>query len=432
MLMKRSLYNSLVPLNTKLTLLYNAATDKFLVFKSGLLDCEWSYENLSPSLYATLKDGGFIVDDSKDERLEIIQTTLQANNRTDSFHLIINPTLQCNFRCWYCYEEHKYSKMGSEIICNIKKLIHNLIIQKKNLTISFFGGEPLIYYSEVWRPIIEYAKLECTSNNLKFSCNATSNGFLFTQSIIKELSQLNFNYVQITLDGNETLHNQIRYTADNHGSYRRIISNIILLVKYGIGVILRFNYTPDNIESIKDVAKEFSELSKEQRNLIHVSLHRVWQEADVDSSTLEHTISAFTKVGIAAKPTLFGEYCYADKGNSVVINYNGDLYKCTAVDFFNTPRDGYLTANGQLCWENDSLNYRISHMFSNKACHSCRIFPLCHGGCSTRPLKYPEGYCIMKYDEDKKDETILQRFLYKLRTNPIWQKVLYSSNLYKS
>ena len=90
--MKRSLYNSLVPLNTKLTLLYNAATDEFLVFKSGLLDCEWSYENLSPSLYATLKDGGFIVDDSKDERLEIIQTTLQANNRTDNHKS--HPTVQ--------------------------------------------------------------------------------------------------------------------------------------------------------------------------------------------------------------------------------------------------------------------------------------------------------------------------------------------------
>ena len=70
MLMKRSLYNSLVPLNTKLSLLYNSATDKFLVFKSGLLNCEWSYENLSPSLYETLKAGGFIVDDSKDEWVE--------------------------------------------------------------------------------------------------------------------------------------------------------------------------------------------------------------------------------------------------------------------------------------------------------------------------------------------------------------------------
>lgn len=94
--MKRSLYNSLVPLNTKLSLLYNSATDKFLVFKSGLLNCEWSYENLSPSLYETLKAGGFIVDDSKDERLEIIQTSLQANNSANSFHLIINPTLHCN------------------------------------------------------------------------------------------------------------------------------------------------------------------------------------------------------------------------------------------------------------------------------------------------------------------------------------------------
>lgn len=430
--MKRSLYNSIIPLNTKLSLLYNAATDKFLVHKQGLLDCEWSSENISSSLYATLKEGGFIVDDNRDERLEFIQTVVQSNNHTNSFHIIINPTLMCNFRCWYCYEEHKLSKMGIETIDHIRKFIHNLVIQKKNLTISFFGGEPLIYYTEIWKPIIEYAKSECASNNLSFECNATSNGFLFTKKIIAELSQLNFNYVQITLDGNEPLHNKIRYTADKHGSYRKIISNIILLVRYGISVILRFNYTPDNIESIKDVAMEFSELSKEQRDLIHVSLHRVWQEPDVDTSILERTISAFTTIGIDAKPTLLGECCYGDKRNSVVINYNGDLYKCTAVDFFNTHRDGYLSSNGQLCWENDSLNYRISQIFSNKACHSCRIFPLCHGGCSSRPLKYPEGYCIMEYDDDKKDETILQRFLYKLRTNPLWQKEFAITNSNKS
>ena len=71
---------------------------------------------------------------------------------------------------------------------------------------------------------------------------------------------------------------------------------------------------------------------------------------------LEQAISAYTQLGIDAKPTLFGDFCYGDKPNSIVVNFNGDLYKCTAVDFFNTPpRDGYISSDGSLHWENGSL-----------------------------------------------------------------------------
>lgn len=425
--MKPSIFNSIISLNSKTSLLYNAASDKFLIFRNGTLDKSWRPKNLSKSLYSHLEIGGFLIHDNVDEMSTSIHSLHKKVDNDMNFHIIINPTLQCNFRCWYCYEEHGPSKMSPQTIAYIQQLIKNLADQEKNLTISFFGGEPLIFYQEVMYPLIKYAHSTYLESNASFDCNATSNGYLFSEDIINALSNLNFKYVQITLDGDEEHHNTVRHTASNIGSYKKIISNIISLVQHNIDVILRFNYTPENIMGIKSVANEFCALTHNERKRIHVSLHKVWQTDDIDPTYLEYTINAFTEKGIEAKPTLYGEFCYGDKRQSVVINYNGDLYKCTAVDFFNTPRDGYITSGGNLIWENNSLENRISSMFSNKACNGCRIFPLCHGGCSSRPLRFPEGYCILDSDE-KKDDVILQKFLYHLRTSSKWQSVISNSH----
>lgn len=422
--MKRSTYNSVIPLDSGLSLLYNAVSDEFLVFKNGLLDKEWNPESLGTQLYDRLKQGEFIIDEDVDEKQRYIDKSIRKLETDRNFHIIVNPTLQCNFRCWYCYEEHLPSKMDESTVSGVKNLIGTLAKQGKNVTLSFFGGEPLIYYAEIMKPLIEYANTVCNENGVGFETNATSNGFLFTKPVIEELHANNFKYVQITLDGNEEQHNKVRHTADGLGSYKRIVSNICLLAQNGIEIILRFNYTPDNINGIKDVAQEFAHLSGAERGRIHVSLHRVWQEEDVEPVVLEQAISAYTQLGIDAKPTLFGDFCYGDKPNSIVVNFNGDLYKCTAVDFFNTPLDGYISSDGSLHWENGSLEKRLSMIFSNAECQTCRIFPLCHGGCSTWHIKSPDGYCILDYNDEKKDDVILQRFLFNLRSKRHWQSML--------
>ena len=40
--------------------------------------------------------------------------------------------------------------------------------------------------------------------------------------------------------------------------------------------------------------------------------------------------------------------CYADRANSVIVNYNGDVYKCTACDFAKTKREGKLNEDGTI------------------------------------------------------------------------------------
>ena len=69
----------------------------------------------------------------------------------------------------------------------------------------------------------------------------------------------------------------------------------------------------------------------------------------------------------------------ASKRNSAVINYNGDIFKCTARDFTTVQRAGYLSDEGELVWENDYLNRRMNAKFNNKPWSNRRLSVVADG-----------------------------------------------------
>lgn len=48
-----------------------------------------------------------LVDDAVDEITEYIAKMERADNESKEYTITINPTLACNMKCWYCYENHK-------------------------------------------------------------------------------------------------------------------------------------------------------------------------------------------------------------------------------------------------------------------------------------------------------------------------------------
>lgn len=150
--MKISKFNSVVEISDRYNLHYNSLNDSFML----------SRKNFNLSLNANEKEfqmlveKGFIVDDSIDED-EILHN--RANSivlRDSSFHLTINPTLDCNFSCWYCYEEKcKGAVMKEVVLSSVKKLLAKLGIRYKHIHVSFFGGEPLLCFQNVIVPHIE-------------------------------------------------------------------------------------------------------------------------------------------------------------------------------------------------------------------------------------------------------------------------------------
>ena len=63
-----------------------------------------SYSN--SELYYQLIDGKFLIEEDNDEVHFLQKSILQATSNKDEFILHINPTLDCNLNCWYCYENH--------------------------------------------------------------------------------------------------------------------------------------------------------------------------------------------------------------------------------------------------------------------------------------------------------------------------------------
>lgn len=373
-------------------------------------------ENIHPDFYSALKVNGFLCENKIDEFKYAANLIQSINNDTKSYRLIVNPTTNCNFHCWYCYENHgKINKMRDEIqerVClHIKQ-----IMSKKDLEhfqLSFFGGEPLLYYSEVMLPIAKYAKDCATTYHKDYAMDITSNAYLFNSCRLEKLRGLGLASCQITLDGNKEKHNKTRFPHKNIGSYSTIIHNIHSAVELGIEVVLRINYTQENLSDLELIFKDFDDLSTEKRKLITLSMNKVWQETNKNlDDSVNRFIDLAEEFGFTIPDAVLEDHvrnsCYADKVNEAVINFDGKVYKCNARDFTDERQEGMLDSDGNIIW-NSLHSKRNEVRIQNKQCKQCSVFPICGGGCSQIALENAgKDYCIGK---EGMEESIKHMFL---------------------
>lgn len=420
--MKNSIYNSLIPITSSTSVLYNAYSDTFLAISteaSKLLCNPASIKFQWKTLYKELIKHEFYVPDKLDEFERLKLQAYRMITRENSFFLIVNPTLDCNLQCWYCYENHlRGSVMQENVQQRIKLFIEQTINSGiKSFTLGFFGGEPLMKYKSIVRPLIEYAKEICEKRRLLFNTTFTSNGTLLTPYIVQEITSLSPTSFQITLDGDEEGHNKVRFFHNQKGTYSVIMQNIKLLLAKQCHVTLRINYTTKNIRSIYVVAEELKKLQAKYIPFLSVDFHRVWQ--DKTGTTILPEVKELTQIlnenKIQATYNNLNEIknpCYGDQKNTAVINYNGDVFKCTAKDFTTENREGYLDKQGKIIWEK-SQEHRLNSKLTNKLCRTCNIAPLCGSGCTRYILdREAEGkteYCVLDFDEKQKLEIVINQ-----------------------
>lgn len=427
--MKQSKYNCILQDNTGMVI-YNAATDQLValtpqlanIFNEGKAAPE-KIKAQHAELYDHLLQKGIFVRDDADETETYIRKREEYERSSGEYTITINPTLACNMSCWYCYESHKNMlAMSADVKQSVLLLIDKLLADNKlkKLNLSFFGGEPLLYFDKVVVDIINHAKMQCKAFDAKLSIHFTTNAYLLTDNVLKHLEGLDVSF-QITIDGGKQVHDSVRKTKGGEPTYARIVEHIHQTLSHGFPVGVRFNYTAKSIPSFIDVVKDFSHLQQEQKQLVNFTFQRVWQDnegdADQVGQQVEHIERAFEQAGLFVNnaKSYIVPYCYADGVNTAVVNYNGDLFKCTARDFAPKSKEGTLAADGTLRW-NERLRKRMSIRHGSDTCLQCRIYPICHGGCSQMKLEAPDGIssCPKGYDDDKIQEIMEGRALYLL------------------
>lgn len=378
-------------------------------------------KEIHPDFFDFMINKGFFVKKEVNEFKKVKLMQEKFDNKNDFFDLMINPTMNCNFKCWYCYEDHiKDSKMSKEIIDSVVALTQKIIKENKRLKrfyLSWFGGEPLLQYKTVVLPLLKTISEICEQDNIKFNSGFTTNGLLINQEMIDDFKAYNVDHLQITLDGIQPLHDTIRFISKKKGSFTEIVKNIILLAENNLKVLVRINCTDETLTGLDEIMTSFSTLSIITKKNISFTFHRIWQL----ESALDQDISQYINKYNGLDFSVFGNLnssiansCYADKKNQAIINYNGEVFKCSARNFSSENKEGILNPNGKIEW-NEKLNERMNIKLKNKSCQECSILPMCGGGCSQVALdNIGKDYCIYDYDEQKKKKLVLDAFLSKI------------------
>lgn len=394
--MKSSIYNISVPIDEKWVLVYNSASKGYLCLTTDIwnrcFDCDSNVKltNLKDTELDLLKQNGFIVNNTIDEYAEALSLKMKSRLNKRVYSVIINPTLDCNLRCWYCYESHKVgSTISKGQICAIQKHIELKYLEDKFecLELSFFGGEPLLR-ANIVEEIINNVSVFCTLKGVRLRVSFTTNGTILPSKILSLLKDKDVAF-QITLDGVKNQHNSIRgfKNKPNTNSYDIIWKNIKKLSDNieDIQLCLRINYDNNTFVEHKELVDQI--LSIDNKNLI-VSIQKVWQ---VDSNTInyEHVFDFVNTLLCHNVNVSFldlsngGTTCYADRINSIVINYDGKVFKCTARDFNDSNSIGKLLPSGDVIWDFDRLKQYSFAQVPSK-CKECKLFPACTGICSQK------------------------------------------------
>lgn len=422
--MKTSLYNSFLNIQDKHTLIFNAMNMRFVVIKDRVIDETYFNSNLdvlNDTLFSQFCEAGILISDDIDE-VSVLDNMIRRNdNNSSEFILHINPTLACNFHCWYCYEKHLPDSRMSENVLNRVKLFISGKLHDENinhLELGFFGGEPFLFFNEVVLPIIEHSASICDCNNKDLHIHFTTNGSLLNRNIIEFLSRFNCGF-QITLDGGKKHHDKTRFFKNGEGSYASIIENIKLLAHYKIMTIVRINYTSNNIDSITEILNDFGNFHYELRPFIQFDFQRVWQDRLCLNDETDIIANVFRKKTQNLGFHILSNYiennvrnsCYGDKINHCLINFDGKVFGCTARDFTIDNELGFIDEKGNIEYYAEKLKERHSSKFSKSICKSCRIAPLCGGGCKQRAYEgRVMGTCTFNYSEEDKDNIIFSIF----------------------
>lgn len=432
--MKYSIYTSIIYICDKHTICYNAFTGKFVVLRGQKLnlkgvsvDC---FRKKNANVYNQFIEAGIIINDNVDEIALLKDSVRQADNNRHEYILHINPTLDCNLNCWYCYENHiQGSKMKSNVKDSVEKFISSILNDSniKSFELGFFGGEPLFYFNTIAKEIINHSSALCKQNGQIFHISFTSNGTLLTDEIIDFLSHFSCGF-QITLDGGKESHDKTRFYKNHKGSFDKIIRNIHKLVSAGIGVIVRINFTKENIDSIPYILEAFNDIAEEKKDYIKFDFQRVWQDKIKKFDETEQEISLIRKTYRDKGFRVLANYiphdarnsCYGDKINHLLINYNGDVYGCTARDFNKENSIGYLGIDGTVKYNKEILALRNNSKMSKDICMTCRIAPICGGGCKQRAMEaLDDKECIFHYTDIDRDNIILDIFEHYVNTKSI-------------
>jgi len=130
-------------------------------------------------------------------------------------------TEACNLLCSYCYGSYHKDHGRKMEWQTARKSVEWLIARsgdRKNLRLTFFGGEPLLQF-EMIREIAGYTKKAISGHDKQITFEMTTNATLMSTEVIQFFKEYKIKPL-ISFDGPEEIQNKQRPFINGRGSYK--------------------------------------------------------------------------------------------------------------------------------------------------------------------------------------------------------------------
>jgi uncharacterized protein len=306
-------------------------------------------------------------------------------------------TEECNLRCNYCFVREKRPNRFSADMG--KRALDFMVMNSgsaETLHYTFFGGEPLLEFDSMYE-VIRYSDEVTRATGKKIIFNATTNGLLFNEDILKK-SQGKVNYL-ISIDGDEKTHDRHRVTKNGQGSFKHVFDKLPMIKRFQPWMGARITVCPDTIEDLYHnvdflyrnginqfiIGASIEEDWDEKSLLIYEKQFRMLADYHIEKTSKgEHFRMNFFEREASDLDCLNGVWgCWAGR-NHVIITHNGDIYPCSKfIGLESYDCSEFLLGNIFEGITNLSARERLfnlkGHLF--KTCQSCSEIGSCTGGC---------------------------------------------------
>lgn len=324
---------------------------------------------------------------------------METFKNTD-FTLQWHITHRCNLRCKHCYQEDynafenfDEAKHILDQYCRLLKEYN--CVGRLNIT----GGEPLIHPH-----LFDLLRL-ARDRNIK--TGVLTNGTLIGEWEARRLKACNVDYVQVSLDGMEKVHNSIR----GKGSFEKAVNGIYALKSQGIFTSISFTAQSNNYKELKKLALFCRDIGADKLWFDRVIIPT---EDDIEQCTLSserfwklcRSAARLNRKGmvfcgralqfIPCKNKLV-YHCSAGE-NLLIVLANGDVMPCRRIPLIigNVKESDLLTLH-----QNSPVMRELRSVGIPQGCKSCDYASLCRGGskcvsyAKTGRFDIPDPDCIL-------------------------------------
>lgn len=357
---------------------------------------------------AALIPFGLMIPADFDELSEIRERARKLRGGVSNLVLTIAPTLSCDFRCGYCFQDHPPVYMGEEVLSRLIKFVAGQANDLESMGITWFGGEPLLATPTIHRLSKAFSELAERHDFKLRPASIITNGWGLTERNCRLLQDCGIGFMQVTLDGVGSVHDERRPLADGSPTFDRIVEGIETALRQlpDTKIAVRVNLEQTNAEAVDDLYEYFRARGIADRIDVNAALTQPFAACSkvkapltddgANNIALRHRARRISDSRRQADlPVLKSHgYCQAQFRSAFVVSPTGALFKCWRdLSLDETSAVGHLitrelpATNGQRVVREGFETWDFTQ---DEECANCGVAPICGGGCMVDGMRRAE------------------------------------------